>query len=301
MYIAEEIIECSSRSDRVEIYPFYDQHIGKRNCAEKAISKQVNEILKRSKMKNRYVRVLFGGDQLNAISPADIRRFDFHELADWFVQGDADNTRERLGDMANQEIKRAVDLLRPLAPFTIGALYGNHEKAMRTSQNVDVHQAFCDRLGITNMTDEAFIRLRFRRLDSSSTIKIYLRHGYGSGRTAGAEPNKLERMLSEWEDADVCLTGHTHNFCLLPPKPVLYIPSAGRLPERPLYKYRYAANCGCWLLSHYPGRGTYESMACYPARPMMTMKIVIWPFWIKKMKGKQINRPKIELRQYPIL
>lgn len=301
MHICEEIIECSSRSDRIEIFPFYDIHAGKRNCAEHALSKQIKEVTRRSQMPHRHVRILLGGDQLNAINPADVRRFDFHELADWLVAGDAEETRERLSNLANQEINRVVQIFEPVKELIIGALEGNHEKKMRTSQNVAVHNALCDRLQIQNLSDEAVVRFRFRRGKQTTTTKIYLRHGYGSGRTAGAEPCKLERMLSEWEDMDVCLSGHSHSFNILPPKPVLYIPNKGRLPEKLFYRYRFAANPGCWLLSHSIGQSTYESMAAYPARPMMTLKIVIWPFWSTERGGRGFERPKIELRQYPIL
>ena len=305
MYLHNEIIECKSRSDRVEIFPFYDMHVGKRNCAEKAIRKQIDEVLRRSRIKNRHVRVILGGDQINAFNPSDVRRFDFHELADWFVQGDAESIREQLSDMANQEINRVDGMFDPIKAYTIGALSGNHEKQMRTRQNVGIHQALCDRMGIINLTDEALIRFTFRlkigTASNTRTVNLYMRHGYGSGRTAGAEPNKLQRMLDEWECADVCLTGHTHTFCLLPPKPVPHIPSKGKPLEQLHYRYRFAANCGRWLLSHSAGKGTYESSACYPARPMMTLKMVVWPFWHTERGGREIARPKIELRQYPLL
>lgn len=312
----DKVIECKSRSVRVEGFPLYDTHIGKRNFAEAPFIKQRTEILRRSTMPNRHVFVLLGGDLVNAINPADIRRFDFDELADWFIvpsaaeMAKATTSREvatvirsKLNNICQQEVDKAVSLLEPIKHLIIGAIYGNHEKMMRTKQNVDVHSAYCDRLGIVGMTDEALIRLRFKRPNlATSTVIIYMRHGYGGGRTAGAEPNKLQRMVDEWECADVCLSGHTHTYCILPPKPVPYIPSSGKLPvDDLLYKYRFGANPGTWLLSHLPGPGSYESSACYPARPMMTLKIVIWPFWTYKVHGRQVERPKIELREYPIL
>jgi len=306
MKIIDERIQCNGRSDRLEIFPFGDCHIGKRNCNERAIKQQVSEVLRRAKMPNRHVRVLLGGDVVNAISPSDVRRFDFRELADWLVQGDAENTRDMLCDMVSQEVGRAVRIFTPIRQYIIGAISGNHENMMMKKQNVNVHRAICENLGIRNLTDEAFIRLKFYRRSNaknpvSATLKVYIRHGYGGGRTAGAEPNKLARMMDEWEDADVSLTGHTHTYCIAPPKPVLYVPDKGRLPERLLTRHRFAANWGCWLLSHLSGDGSYESAACYPARPMMTLKIVVWPFWSTERKGKRIEQKKIELREYPLL
>ncbi len=302
MKLIHKDIICKSRQDRFELFPFGDIHVGKRNCDEGAIRKQVAEVLKRSKMPNRIVMAIFGGDQANAISPSDIRRFDFNELADWFVESDAEKTREMLSDMANQEVNRLVDIFSPIKHLIIGAVKGNHEDMMRKRQNVNIHKALCDRLEIDDLTDEAFIRLKFVRADvAASIVKIYIRHGYGGGRTAGAEPCKLARMLDEWENADVCLTGHSHTYCIAPPKPVLYVPNRAELPKALLTRYRFAANWGCWLLSHLAGEGSYESSACYPARPMMTVKVVVWPFWRYFADGREFTRPKIELREYPIL
>ncbi|KKN65997.1 hypothetical protein LCGC14_0475890 [marine sediment metagenome] len=303
MYIHEEIIQCKGRSDRVEIFPFYDMHVGKRNCDEKAIKKQIAEIIRRKKIPGRHVRVLLGGDQLNAINPKDIRRFDFNELAAWFFEPKKTVTvAEILSNISTQEVKHAAELLEPIQPYIIGALEGNHEKSMKTQQNVNVHSALCTMLDVRNLTDEAMIRFKFtRESGASSTIKLYMRHGYGSGRSDGAEPNKLGAILKEWDDMDVCLTGHTHSFCIAAPKPVLYLPNRGKLPERPYVRHRYAGNPGCWLLSHDPGESTYESMAAYPARPMMTLKIVIWPFWGTHKNGTNLEQPKIEMRSYPII
>lgn len=320
MYLLEERIICSGRSDRVEIFPFYDLHGGKRNCAEEAAKKQVKEVLKHSQKPKRHIRAILGGDQLNAISPADVRRFDFNELADWFLvptpkeiaeavssQEIAAIIRAKLSNMVNQEVEHVAQIFDPVKHLILGALTGNHEKSMRTKQNVDVHSAFCNRLNITNLTDEAIIRLTMVRVgengkpNGTSVVKLYLRHGYGAGRTPGAEPNKLARMLAEWEECDICLSGHSHTFDIMSPKPVARIPNRGKLPKRLFYRYRFAANPGCWLYSHLEGVGSYESMACYPARPMMTLKIVIWPFWNTERDGKGITSPKIELRQYPIL
>jgi len=130
-----------------------------------------------------------------------------------------------------------------------------------------------------------------------------MRHGYGSGRSAGAEANKIDQMMKDGitHDCDICFTGHTHTFHPGRYVPVQYVPSAGKMPKELLTRYRMGCNPGCWLLSHKIGPGTYESAACYPSRPMMTVKAVIWPFWHTKMRGQDISRPKIELRTYNII
>ena len=195
--IHEEII-CESRSDRVEIFPFYDCHIGKRNCAEECIISQRNEILKRSRLPNRHVRVVLGGDICDVIKPQDIR-YDVNEVADWVFEGDAEDIREKLNDIAKAQVKRAVKIFKPLQPFIIGSIEANHGKVVRKRYNTDTHTDFCEKLGIDSLTDEAKIRFVFKRGCSSSMIKLYMRHGYGGGRTPGAEPAKIERMMSDGE------------------------------------------------------------------------------------------------------
>ena len=299
MYILEHTIECKSRSDRIEIFPFYDCHVGKFNCNEGAIMKQVAEIVRRSEMPNRHVRVFFGGDNTNSIKATNDKRFDFGELADWFVEGKALNIKEKLSDICGQELNHFCALFAPIKHLTLGAMYGNHEKSMKTRNNTNVHEAMCQRMGFTNLTDECLIVLHLvRGKRVGRTIVIYARHGYGGGRTAGAEANKLERLIDEWECADVALSGHTHSFRIEPPKPAPYIYGlkSKNGPELK-YKSRWAANPGCWLLSHKVGPGSYESMQAYPARAMMTLKIVVWPFY----DDGKTERPKVELRHYSII
>lgn len=299
MFILEETINCTSRSDRVEIFPFFDIHCGKDNCCEDAIKKQIAEIIRRSEMPNRHVRVFFGGDNVNSIKATGDKRFDFGELADWFVEGKALNIKEKLSDICGQEIDHFCKLFAPIKHLTLGAMYGNHEKAMKTRNNTNVHDTLCQRMGFVNLTDECLIVLHFRRnKHCGQTIVIYARHGYGGGRTAGAEANKLSRLVDEWECADVCLSGHTHTFRIEPPKPTPYIYGL-KAKDGPTLKYssRWAANPGCWLLSHKLGPGNYESMQGYPARPLMTLKIVVWPFY----NDGKVERPKLELRHYEIM
>ena len=298
MYILEHTINCNSRSDRIEIFPFFDLHVGKFNCDENAIRKQIAEIIRRSELPNRHVRVFFGGDNMNSIKATGDRRFDFGELADWFVEGKALNVKEKLSDICGQEINRFCELFDPIKHLTLGAMYGNHEKAMRTRSNTNVHEAMCNRMGFVNLTDECLIVLHLKRGRCVNTVTIYARHGYGGGRTAGAEANKLERLVNEWECADVSLSGHTHSFRIEPPKPAPYIYGLKSKNGPTLkYKSRWGANPGCWLLSHKLGPGSYESMQAYPARAMMTLKIVIWPFY----DDGKTERPKLEIRSYDIL
>ena len=301
MKILSHEIDVRSRSDRIELFFFGDTHIGKRNCAEECIRKQIREVMNRAKRKDRQVRVLFGGDICDYVKMGDIKRFNVNALADWLCEGSADQVRKRLNDVSEHQVRRAIKMFEPLKPYAIGGLEGNHEYSIMHHNNFDMQERFCQGMAMPNLTDEVLIRFRFKRGAASTTCKLYMQHGFGGGRTAGAEPNKLHRLRDEWEDADVVLRGHSHTFHVLPPKPILFVPNIGRLGSELFTRHRYAANWGCWLHSHLPGPSSYESRAAYPARPMMTLKVVIWPFRETTIAGKTVTYPKIELREYALL
>ena len=301
MKLIDHEIKFKRGADRVEFFIFGDCHIGKRNCAEKPMRKQVKEVLDRSKRRDREVRVLFGGDICDYVKPGDLKRFNVNALADWLVEGTATTVRKRLNNVADQQLQRALDIFKPLKRHVIGAIEGNHEYSMTHHNNFDMQDKFCRGMDTEDLTDEVMIRLKFKKNGITQTLKFYLQHGHGGGRTAGSEPNHLARLRDEWENADVVLRGHSHSFCTLPPKPVMYLPNSGDLPAELLQRYRYAANWGCWLYSHSVGPSSYESRAAYPAKPMVTMKVVVWPFHRIMVKGQRVMKPKIELREYTVL
>lgn len=310
MQLIDVPIEIQSKKDRVEFFWFGDCHIGSLNCAEKPIRSQVKEIIKHSKKPNTHVVVIFGGDICDYVKPGDIKRYDINCLADWFLDGEPVNVRERLADVCNQQLKRAAMIFKPLKDAgvqMIGAIEGNHEFSIMHYSNCNIHHGFCNAMGIPDLSDECMARVKFSYHTKTGgkaktrTIKIYTQHGHGGGRTAGAEPNHLQRLRDEWEDADIVARGHSHTALKLPPKPVLFLPNGGPLPKELRQRYRYAFNWGCWVYSHSRGPSTYASRASYPARAMTTTKAVVWPFWNTRRGGDNIEQPKIELRDYSLV
>jgi len=289
--LIDKTIKLDSRSDEVNIYPLGDTHLGNRSCAESLLKKTTQKI-----GTEKYSYWIGGGDYLDAIKPQDSKRFDMDIFPDWMLEGDAITTREKLNDILYQQYDRCCGLLTPIASKCLGLIEGNHEYSVRKFYNTNVQNGLCNSLKTEDLTDEAIIRLKFMYGKTSKVVKLYICHGHGGGRTAGAEPNHLFRMLSEWEDCDICLRGHSHTFHIIPPKPVLYLPNKGKLPDELLLKYRWAANWGCWMLSHKTGPSSYVSRACYPARPMLTCKVVIRPFARIFRGRKEHTSVKIEIR-----
>jgi len=300
-------IKMKKKTDRIELFPLGDLHIGKSNCNEEAIKKQVREIVRRSQMPDRHVRVIFGGDICEFIKPGDRKRYNTNAIADWVLTGTPDQIRKRLNNVATEQLKRAVKILEPIKHLAIGAVEGNHEYSIMHYDNLDVQNMFCDAMGIPNLSDESLLRLNFiytaprAKTDNSTNINIYIQHGCGGGRSVTAEPLHLARLRDKWEDAEIVLRGHSHTFCVLEPKPVKVLPKSGVVLDHLLIKHRYGANWGCWNNTHQIGNSTYESRASYPDRAMMSVKVVIWPMFRTRQGGTDRIVPKLEVRSYPIM
>jgi len=272
MKIVDRVLKCKSRSDIYELYPIGDAHIGARNCAEKHLRKLVKIIAD-----NSYARWIGGGDLLDCIKPQDKSRFDIKNLPDWYFEGDANTVKEHLADILSQQLKRLIKILSPIKGKCLGLIQGNHEYAIAKHHNENIQKSICNALSAEDLTDVAFLRLRFVRPSGTRTIKVVIQHGYGGGRTAGAEPNKLDRFTARWQ-ADIYFTGHTHTFTINPPKIEGGVPSSGKIPDEVVQYARRAANWGCWVKSYATGPPAYDSMSCYPFRPLSTVKTTIQPF-----------------------
>ena len=275
-------IPMKSLHDTFNLYVIGDVHIGSSNCAEKHFKRFVKYI---EKQPNAYW--IGGGDYCSCITPSDLKRFDFNGLADWLFVGSALDIKEALADISKQERGRFCEIVKPIANRCLGLIEGNHEQKFMQHNNNGHHYLMCDQLGVDNLTDCAFLRLRADKGKGgdSRVITIFIMHGFGGGRTAGAEPNHLAR-LGTFAEADIILRGHSHTFHIAPPEPRLYIPTKGRLPAECLERTVRKANWGCWLKSYAAGPSTYDSRAGYPPRPLVTLEITIKPHHGENNKHK---------------
>jgi len=289
MQIIDKEIEIKSDKDVFFLFPIGDVHLGAFNCAENHFRAYVDYIKEKD---NAFW--IGGGDYTNAITPMDSRRFSHSELANWIFTGDAMNIKERLMDIAKQEQERFIEIVEPIKDKCLGLIEGNHEYDIMHHTSGGYHYVMCDKLGVPNLTDCSFIRLRFhnKERNSGTSVILLILHGWGGGRTPGAEPNHLARLM-QWGDADIVMRGHSHTFRIEPPTPRLYIPRKGALPDECLERDIRAGNWGCWLKSYAAGPSTYDSRANYPARPLQAMEIKIKP--VHGIKIKVCGRRKTQV------
>ena len=267
MEIIEHRVLVSSRSEIFRLYFLGDVHLGKINCAEKHFKKMVNKI-----DKDPLAMWVGGGDFLDCITPRD-PRWDQECVAPWIMEN-----RIARRDVVKRQMKELKTILRPIKEKCVGLIEGNHEYAIRKHYDRDVQMQLAEFIDAPDLTDCAFIRFRFVRDKSIATVVLYICHGNGGGRTAGAEPNHLTRMIAD-KDVDIAARGHSHTYCTLPPNSRMFIPRKGQLPKNAcLERTVRALNWGTYVLSYAKGPSTYESRAQYPSRPLTTGCAVIHPF-----------------------
>jgi len=73
----------------------------------------------------------------------------------------------------------------------------------------------------------------------------------------------------------------------MPPVVRLSMASRGSLPDELSHSVRRAANWGCWLRTFAVGPATYDSRACYNAKPILGLRLDIHP-WYCLSKSKTI-------------
>lgn len=290
MEMKHKDVAVSSKADIYYVYPIGDVHIGAFNCAEQHFRQYVEYI------KNKENALWFGGgDYCNYITPQDTKRYDVRALADWLFVGSAMTIKEALADIAKQERERFCEIVEPIKDKCLGLLEGNHESFIMRYTNSGHHFVMCDELGVSNLTDCAFIRLNFKINNGcGQTVIIWAMHGFGGGRTPGAEPNHLLRE-GQIADADVILRGHSHSFRIEPSEPHLYVPRKGCFPDECYQREVFKGNWGCWLKSYARGAPTYDSRAAYPVRPLRAMEIKIKPMHNTNVKfnGKVSQQTKL--------
>lgn len=198
------------RNITIEI--FSDLHIGSTKC-------DYDEIIRRVKLveedPNKYCVIL--GDVVNNTTKTSI----------------GDVYEEPVSPM--NQIKKAVDIFRPIKDKILGVTTGNHERRTYKQDGIDLGYFFCRELGIEDCYDYAgvVIFVRFgKKIHANSyrtrkdgtkplhrergtncgaiTYSMYITHGDGGcGRTVGGKMNALSRR-GDMIDTDIVVMGHTH-------------------------------------------------------------------------------------------
>jgi hypothetical protein len=155
--------------------------------------------------------ILFGGDMLDV------------------MQTRHDPRRKRGGNMSenmrylNHIIDELAEFLLPYAENIIAWFDGNHETVVLKNCDIDLVEAVIGKLrdktgyAINHMNYSGYI---IYKMDSKSSRnpypKVWVHHGYGGAAPATKGVNHVVYRAGAYPDADVFLTGHTHNCWAMP-------------------------------------------------------------------------------------
>jgi predicted phosphodiesterase len=182
---------------QANIYTLADLHVGDSHAVYAEVERRINEVIQ-----DPYGLCILNGDLMNTALKTSV----------------SDIYGETLSPM--QQIRKMVDLLRPISGKIIGITTGNHENRVYRNDGIDIMRIACRELGIEDKysPEGILIFLRFglrnghdRKRDrpSAQWYTIYATHGSGGGRKEGAKAIRLADMASI-VDADIYIHSHTH-------------------------------------------------------------------------------------------
>lgn len=154
------------------------------------------------------------GDSIDAINMHD-PRFDPRTLPDWIGLAD-------LADLPAAQVARYRHYFGAYGANCLARLYGNHEWALQKHSERDVYAELNRAIDLDParaLGYSGFVRLRFRCMEGAKvhntwTQTLYIHHGNGGGKLAGAKAGALERWPLAY-DADIYAMGHTHTKLVL--------------------------------------------------------------------------------------
>lgn len=215
-----------SVSEPVTLVPISDIHMGNIGCDTKKLRDTVSWI------KDNGAYTILLGDQIDAII-ADDKRFENSSIDQGFVK--------HLDNLPYAQTSAVAKIMMPIKDRILGVMSGNHELTVKNKYSFDSAAVLADMLGVEEITDPAFIRLRLNRTTTSQFVQtLFCTHGLalGGGRKIGGKANNL-RDLSSGFHADVYMAGHTHQLFTLSDN---YAVPGGK--DEVLYKRRTFVNTG---------------------------------------------------------
>jgi predicted phosphodiesterase len=240
-----------------------DVHWGNKGCAAGRFRAVVKKI---SRLQRCIIFML--GDQIDAISRTD-KRFDASVLDDRALRNLAD-----IGNMGEVLYDSMIEELQPIKDKIAVALIGNHEsKYMGQTEQVRLHERFCEAIGARNGGYACFVDLVFTDPEqNSATFRVFAHHGAGAAATPGGKVNRLIRFM-DMANADIALTGHTH-------ESIDYTRTrlgASRSCDEITHVDQLGVVCGTYLRTYAAGIVGYGERAGYHPTPIGSPIIEITP------------------------
>jgi hypothetical protein len=189
-------IPYESRSDKYNIIPLGDIHLGNKGCDKQRLRDMISWI---KDAPNCYWIGM--GDYIDCINYTD-KRFDPSTIDNKYLNN--------LSNCVPMQTEDIIHFFEPIKDKCLGLHRGNHEEKIRLTYHYDVMYEIGKTLDIPLLEDSALIRLSFMRKGGGhEAFDIFSIHGRVGGRKGGNKINWLEDCIS-YINADIYLMAHSH-------------------------------------------------------------------------------------------
>ena len=186
-------VDLSTELKSVELHTFGDWHIGDEFCDMATIKAEIEQV---RTTPNAYC--ILNGDLCNTALKTSV----------------SDIYSEKMSIM--EQINTCLSLLQPIKDKILFITTGNHESRAYKTDGIDIMQLIAKQLGLEDRyrSEGGVLFLRFGKVNThqhsrKQVYAIYITHGTGGGKKAGAKANRLEDLACI-VDADIYLHAHTH-------------------------------------------------------------------------------------------
>lgn len=199
---------CTSKTlqynpgEPVRLVLFGDTHIGSAYAAKNHFKRFLKD-----NMDHNNAYLIGMGDHIDAIVPADIKRFQASTIDPTYL---ADNPDEMLMNQAND----FCSMLEQYKDRLLLLVEGNHCESIRKRYGFSIHRMICNNLGTLNGGRSFMMLLKLTDPVNRRTRSMVImgHHGWGGGcNTQGGSISKYARLISGYE-ADLYITAHDHDY-----------------------------------------------------------------------------------------
>jgi len=198
-----------------------------------------------------------------------------------------DTTLEKLDEFMEDMTLEFYEVVKPMSHGFLGLLTGHHYYIYASGKNrgVRTDEHLAKLIGCPYLGDMAVVTLRLKHkavvdskasnvlrieseniLDFDIPFSLMAMHGYGSGRTIGAQMTKRIRMAEVMEGLDLYVMGHDNNKAIIPREPLKLNPDS---PDGVSYHKQYFIGAGSFQRGYRMGTpygGYVEQLALAPAQ-----------------------------------
>lgn len=173
-----------------------DWHWDNPKCDRKTLKRHLDQA------KERNAKIIITGDLFCAMQGKYDKRSNKSSLR---PEHQTDNYLDSLVDTAAEFLEPYKDHIVMISP-------GNHETAIQGRHETDLIARLCEKLGVNKMAYSGWVVFKMRcNAQRVRALNLSYHHGYGGGGPVTKDIIQASRKAVYTPDADVVVSGHTHD------------------------------------------------------------------------------------------